>query len=90
MLGVTTVKTEPKKPQEKVAEKDTHGSTTPLDRKDFKISGEISDKIHGLSFVNLIRQIESGLRNSYTEADINEGVTRAISPALPLRLYLEG
>ena len=58
--------------------------------KDFKISGEISDRPNRLSFVSLVRQIEAGLRKSYSEADIVDGVTRAISPTLPLRSYLEG
>lgn len=58
--------------------------------KDFKISGEISDRPTRLSFVSLVRQIEAGLRKSYSEADIIDGVTRAISPSLPLRSYLEG
>ena len=34
--------------------------------------------------------MESGLRKTYTAADIIGGVTRAISPALPLRSYFEG
>lgn len=62
----------------------------PLCTKDFKISGEISDRPTRLSFVSLVRQIEAGLRKSYSEADIIDGVTRAISPSLPLRNYLEG
>jgi hypothetical protein len=58
-------------------------------RKDFKIAGQISDA-KGLSFVSLVRQIETGLRKGFKEPDIIEGVMRAIVPGLPLRDYLEG
>lgn len=82
-----TVKTE-KAPEPKPS--DAKNKHPPLCHKDFKISGEISDRPNRLSFVSLVRQIEAGLRKSYSEADIVDGVTRAISPTLPLRSYLEG
>lgn len=37
-----------------------------------------------------MRQIEAGLRKSYSEAGIIDGINGAISPRLPLRCYLEG
>lgn len=39
--------------------------------------------------MSLVRQVEAGLHKSYSEADIIGGVTRTISPNLPLRCYLQ-
>ena len=42
-----------------------------------------------LSFVTLVRQIESGIKVGYKESEIVEAVIRAVSPSLNLRSYLE-
>ena len=42
-----------------------------------------------LSFVSLIREIDTGLEKAYKEREIIDGVIRAISPSLKLRSYLE-
>ena len=57
-------------------------------RKDFKITGSISEG--GLSFTNLMRQIEAGLVKGYTYTEITEGVIKDIAPGNKLRIYLEG
>ena len=61
-------------------------------KRDFKISGQIGDvsRKDRLSFSSLVHQIENGLKNDYTEDEINEAVIKAINPALSLRSYLEG
>ena len=43
----------------------------------------------GLSFVSLVRQIESGIKAGYKESEVVEAVIRAVSPSLNLRSYLE-
>jgi len=60
-------------------------------RREFKISGTIGgdstkDK---LSFVGLIRQIDSGLMKGYQEREIVDAVVRAISSGSKLKSYLE-
>ena len=42
-----------------------------------------------LSFISLVRQIESGLERGYEESEVIENGIRAISPGMPLRSYLE-
>ena len=61
-------------------------------KRDFKISGQIGDvsQKDRLSFSSLVHQIESGLKNDFTEDEIKEAVIKAINPALSLRRYLEG
>ena len=60
-------------------------------RRDFKIVGVIGgeEQKDRLSFVSLIRQIDTGLEKAYKEREIIDGVIRAISPSLKLRSYLE-
>jgi len=43
----------------------------------------------GLSFVSLVRQIQSVIKAGYKESEIVEAVIRAVSPSLNLRSYLE-
>lgn len=59
-------------------------------RKDFKISGSITEQGGGLSFVSLNRQIKAGLEKGHSESEIVEGVIRCISSGAKLRTYLEG
>ena len=56
--------------------------------KDFKISGQIDSKT-GISYTSLIRQIEFGLQG-HSEADVIDGVIRAVIPTSSLRSYLDG
>ena len=60
-------------------------------RREFRIKGQIgepeqSDK---LSFVSLIKQIDSGIAKGYEEHEIIDGVIQAIMPSMKLRSYLE-
>lgn len=58
--------------------------------KDFKISGEILDRLIRFLFVSLVRQIEVGFCKFYSEVDIIDGVIRVIFLSLFLRSYFEG
>jgi hypothetical protein len=60
-------------------------------KRDFKIFGIISGEGHkdGLSFVSLVRQIDTGIKSGYKETEIIDAVIRAVSPSLKLRSYLE-
>ena len=55
-------------------------------RRDFKIVGVIGgeEQKDWLSFVSLIRQIDTGLEKAYKEREIIDGVIRTISPSLKL------
>ena len=57
--------------------------------KDFKISGQIDCKT-GISYTSLIRQMELGLKKGHSEADVIDGVIRAVIPTSSLRSYLDG
>ena len=93
----TKVKVEPTIPTEKASEK-AQGAETKVNadvskvlRREFKIHGVVAgDNFKdGLSFVSLVRQIESGIKAGYKESEIVEAVIRAVSPSLNLRSYLE-
>ena len=60
-------------------------------KRDFKIFGTIGGDSHkdSLSFVSLMRQIDTGTKNGYNETEIIEAVIRSVSPSLKLRSYLE-
>ena len=60
-------------------------------RRDFKISGTIGGDSHKdrLSFVGLMRQVDSALTKGYKESEICDAVIRAISPSSKLKAYLE-
>ena len=60
-------------------------------RRDFKIFGTIGGDSHkdSLSFVSLMRQIDTGTKNGYNETEIIEAIIRSVSPSLKLRSYLE-
>ena len=58
-------------------------------RKDFKVAGQVA-KEGGINYISLTRQIDAGLAKGFTEAEIIEGLIRAISPSVQLRSYLEG
>lgn len=60
-------------------------------RRQFKISGQIGDpdQRDKLSFTSLVRQILNGKSQGYTDAEIVDGVIRAITPGMTLRNYLE-
>lgn len=60
-------------------------------RRQFKISGQIGDpdQRDKLSFTSLVRQILNGNSQGYTDAEIVDGVIRAITPGMTLRNYLE-
>lgn len=60
-------------------------------RREFKIIGQIGEpgQKDKLTFVSLVRQIESALSKGYPEAEVIDGVIRAIIPSMQLRSYLE-
>ncbi|KAK3715655.1 hypothetical protein QZH41_020727, partial [Actinostola sp. cb2023] len=60
-------------------------------RREFRISGSIGgeNQKDRLSFVGLMRQIDSGLAKGYEETDIVDAVIRAISSTSKLMTYLE-
>ena len=66
------------------------GASTLL-RREFKISRTIGNagETNKLSFISLIHQIEGALSKGYTEAEVREAVTKAISPGMTLRSFLE-
>ena len=65
--------------------------STSVFRRQFKIVGQIghSDEKDKLSFTSLTRQVDSGLKQDYSEQEIVDGVIRAISAGMVLRSYVE-
>lgn len=65
--------------------------TTPLIRREFKISGSIGEpgQADKLTFVSLTHQVDSGMKRGYKENEIVDAVIRAISPHSSLRSYVE-
>ena len=60
-------------------------------RREFRIKGQIGEPEQSdtLSFVSLIKQIDSGMVKGYEEHEIIYGVIQAIMPSMKLRSYLE-
>ena len=60
-------------------------------RRDFKLNGQIGEpnQKDKLTFISLVRQIESALARGDQEAEIIDAVIRAIVPGMQLRSYLE-
>ena len=65
--------------------------STSVLRRQFEIGGQIgqAEQKDKLSFTSLSRQMETGLKQGYTEQEIVDGVIRAISGGMVLRNYLE-
>ena len=86
----------PKKP-DTVKGKPTPADNTPYFgltsalRRQFKIIGQIGEpnQKDKLSYTSLVRQIEAGVDQGFTEEEVRDGVIRAISPGMVLRSYLE-
>jgi len=76
------------KPVKKIAGSEPIETKVRLHR-DFKVNGSIDTKA-GISYNSVIRQVEGGLNKGYTEADIVDGVIKAIPASSGLRNYLEG
>lgn len=52
-----------------------------LQRREFKIhGGQIGDSVSDISFSNLCKQIDEGIKEGYTESEIIRGVFRLIKP----------
>lgn len=66
------------------------GPTSAL-RRQFKIIGQIGEpnQKDKLNYTSLVRQIEAGIVQGFTEEEVRDGVIRAISPGMVLRSYLE-
>ena len=77
-------------PKAKAAETKVSVDIAKAFKRDFEIFGTISGESHkdGLSFVSLVRQIDTGIKSGYKETEIIEAVIRAVSPSLKLRSYL--
>lgn len=65
--------------------------STSVFRRQFKIVGQIGqpNEKDKLTFTSLTRQIDSGLKQGYSEQEIVDGVIRAISAGMILRSYVE-
>ncbi len=65
--------------------------STSVFRRQFKIVGQIGqpNEKDKLSFTSLTRQIDTGLKQGYTEQEIVDGVIRAINGGMVLRSYVE-
>jgi hypothetical protein len=59
-------------------------------RKDFKLSGQISDSSGSIGYMSFLRQVGLGKERGYTDPEIIDGIIRAIHPAAKIRGYLEG
>jgi hypothetical protein len=60
-------------------------------RRQFKIVGQIGrpNEKDKLSFTSLTRQIDTGVKQGYTEQEIVDGVIRAINGGMVVRSYVE-
>ena len=78
-------------PKSMVAEPKVSVDIAKAFKRDFKIFGTVGGDSHkdGLSFVSLVRQIDTGIKSGYKEAEVIEAVIRAVNPSLKLRSYLE-
>ena len=84
----TKVKVEPTKKKKKASERaqrpepKVNVDVSKVLRREFKIPGVVAGDNYkdGLSFVSLVRQIESGIKAGYKESEIVEAVIRAVSP----------
>ena len=86
------VEKEPEHPKVKAAtDPSSYFGLTSVLRRQFKIIGQIGEpnQKDKLSYTSLVRQIEAGVDQGFTEKEIREGVIRAICPGLVLRSYLE-
>ncbi|CAB4031824.1 Hypothetical predicted protein [Paramuricea clavata] len=65
--------------------------STSVFRRQFKIVGQIGqpNEKDKLSFTSLTRQIDTGVKQRYTEQEIVDGVIRAINGGMVLRSYVE-
>ena len=94
-----TAKLSTLKEKEPIQESTLHGtvstnSTPNVDsvsvfRREFKIMGSIGGEKDKLSYVGLMRQIDSGLAKGYKEPEIIDAVIRCINSNSKLKSYLE-
>lgn len=63
----------------------------PMDRKDFKMTGQIGEmgQKDKLNFTGLVREIERGVQKGFDEGEIVEAVIQSIVPEVRLKSYLE-
>ena len=86
------VEKEPEHPKVKAAtDPSSYFGLTSVLRRQFKIIGQIDEpnQKDKLSYTSLVRQIEAGVDQGFTEKKIREGVIQAICPGPVLRSYLE-
>lgn len=88
-LLVTPIKTTSSSPKTQLESGRTLQEVTL--RREFKICGQIGEQGQKdkLSYLSLVRQIETGVERGYSEIEIVEAVIRAISPGMALRDMLE-
>ena len=58
-------------------------------RRDFKFSGTIGDGTGDLSYLSLVRQIETGKKKGHSDVELVDAVIRAVKPSCRLRAYVE-
>ena len=58
-------------------------------RRDFKYSGTIGDGTGDLSYLSLVRQIETGKKKGHSDVELVDAVIRAVKPSCRLRAYVE-
>lgn len=66
-----------------------HQADNSVFRREFKIVGSIGGEKDKLSYVGLMRQIDSGLPNVFKEDEIIDAVIRCINSSTKLKSYLE-
>ena len=74
-----------------LAENSSYFGLTSALRRQFKITGQIGEpnQKDKLNYTSLVRQIEAGIEQGFTEEEVKDGVIRAISPGMVFRSYLE-
>ncbi len=74
-------------PKSMVAEPKVSVDIAKAFKRDFKIFGTVGrgdSHKDGLSFVSLVRQIDTGIKSGYKEAEVIEAVIHAVNPSLKL------
>lgn len=84
-----TIKAEPTSPAKPSQADSSPKPATSAFRREFKIYGAIDSK-SGVSFISLVRQINTGLEKGYTNGEIADAIIRAVPANTGLRNYLEG
>lgn len=88
-VNTMTIKAEPTSPAKRSQADSSPKPVTSAFRREFKIYGAIDSK-SGVSFISLVRQINTGLEKGYTNSEIADAIIRTVPANTGLRNYLEG